>query len=711
MNTSTFAFENQRLRISICSITGGIAKITVLPSGRSVLRSAAKSPPFALCAAVDGDTRWLTPAPRADAHPVETPQGPGVDITYPHMLDGEIPIPIWATLRIILQGQESNVIFSLSLRTKDSTYRIHSVQLPCLQGLHAGDDPANEVLLLPNCGGERLENPMHTLLAPVERVPWQWQNYTFSHAMGGPAGKPDGTGGAVRELLCTGPGSMPWMDLSHAKEGIGCSLFMLNPDHDLCAIRAGVSPDVPEGLCLSFAQYPRMTGDGCWKSNPCVLAVHNGDWHEGVDIWRRFAFELPHPGHPTWLSQTAGLAAHYDFVYQDGGMVHTFWDIPGLYQRAQAQGLCHLLLAGWHTDGFDRGFPEYRPHEALGGEDALQQAVAEVHAMGGRVSFYVNVRLCNTTYAHRHELIEVGAVRQPNGEKAVEQYGDEGLAFACMCSQSEDWQAHLVDTARYLANVIGADGLYLDQLALAPAKICDNPHHGFADGWNRGYQALLRKLRAIRPEAPLALMIQGCGDSFGQLASGQLLSTLSMLHSGAFCTLYRYAFPNELLIEMMTPQQNQRMQPPPVAVESTFLIHHAFVHGLYFWVYDLEGETTFQDDPAQWERLRRTLALRNAWLSAYGSGVFRDTREIAYVPAGWMAKRYTLCTDCLIACANEHPAPGTLRVRWPHDSAPRAYVRAISHPDWERPVPCRWRDGIAHIDLPGEELLLVRLQP
>lgn len=86
------------------------------------------------------------------------------------------------------------------------------------------------------------------------------------------------------------------------------------------------------------------------------------------------------PLHPAWFDRSPGLMAHYDFQYQTGGVVHTYKDIPRLYEEARAFGLNHILLSGWNESGFDYGFPQYRPNPLLGTEEELRDGVRAVIA-------------------------------------------------------------------------------------------------------------------------------------------------------------------------------------------------------------------------------------------------------------------------------------------------------------------------------------------
>ena len=110
-------------------------------------------------------------------------------------------------------------------------------------------------------------------------------------------------------------------------------------------------PDCP-GVLFAFDHPAR--GE-VWESPPCTVALHDGDWRDAVDAWRGARQDAPQS--PGWFQKSAGLVAHYDFQYQSGEVVHRFAELPGLYDLARAQGLTHIMLAGWHEDGFDRGFP------------------------------------------------------------------------------------------------------------------------------------------------------------------------------------------------------------------------------------------------------------------------------------------------------------------------------------------------------------------
>jgi hypothetical protein len=101
--------------------------------------------------------------------------------------------------------------------------------------------------------------------------------------------------------------------------------------------------------------------------------------------------------------------------------------------------------------------------------------------MGGHIAFYVNARLCNTLFEDTKELVEKSAIRNQDGSVRVERYGSGEAPFALLCINDEEWQQTLRETVRYLTHDIGADGMYLDQLAMAEStfpdgcRMVDNP--------------------------------------------------------------------------------------------------------------------------------------------------------------------------------------------------------------------------------------------
>lgn len=594
---------------------------------------------------------------------------------------------------------------------------VEKTYFPYLNGIWLSDDWTGDTLYMPIHSGDRCQNPTETLSRKPSLISWKWQEYQYEFTLGGPFGQyNEDTGCYERECRYSGPCSMLYAVLSNPALDMSVYLTCRNNDLQLKALRAATYGVERPGVSLAIAHFPCL-GKGQWASEECVLMLSEGDWHKGADDYRAWRESVPKPEmerrhRPDWYLKSPGLVAHYDFKYQRGFIVHRFADIPALYDMAESFGMNHLLLSGWNQDGFDDGFPCYTPDPELGTEQELKDALQNVRDRGGHVAFYINARLCNTKYEELRELYENGAAAHADGTLEIEKYGAGNLNFACMCTGSAAWQGRMAQTVDYLTTTIGADSMYLDQLGMAKGLLCYNEAHTHGKnrgGWNQGYEAMLAQMRARYPEEGVALLFEGASDIHARGASGQLIST--MFFNGAYPELYKYTFPDDILVDMMCPASHSAMRPAHIARKSTFLLYRAFCVGSYFWVYDLEEDNTFRWDAEQLERLKRVIAIRKAWLTQYGQGTFRDTVGLCGVPQqeGLIVKRFDLSSGVLLACANEKKADASVVVDGVTNA--RAVIRAFEHPQEERAQPVERVPGGVRVPLGGTELCYIVLTP
>ncbi|MEG0766944.1 MAG: DUF6259 domain-containing protein, partial [Clostridia bacterium] len=357
------------------------------------------------------------------------------------------------------------------------------------------------------------------------------------------------------------------------------------------------------------------------------------------------------------------------------------------------------------------GFPQYWINPNLGTEQELIDAVRTVREAGGHVAFYINSRLCNTKYADRAELIAHSAIMRRDGTLNIEKYGAADLSFASLCNQDPTWRNEFVGVVDYLTHTIGADSMYLDQMAMATSVLCYHPEHtehaGNPAGWNQGYERMLAQMREGYDADGMAMLYEGVSDVYGPGVSGQLISTMFYLCGGAYPELYKYTFPDQILVDMMNPRRNTGMRAEHIARRSTELLYKAFVVGSYLWTYDLEWDNTFRRDPEQTERLRKQNALRSAWLMHYGQGRFTDTVGLGACTEGLLVKRFELEQGLLVAYANEKRIAGEIKIAWPHTQAPDLRMRTYDDPDTEQAVAYCLRDGWICLSAPDTELAVI----
>ena len=568
--------------------------------------------------------------------------------------------------------------------------------------------------MLPRVSGSKVENPTKVLADKPTIIMWKWQEYLHRYMLNR-NGIEDDRGLHIYRCPYTGGGSMLWMDLYSRAENSGIYITARDEKLHMADVHAYSIGEYCPGIGIGVCHYP-VFKEGVWESPEGILAFHEGDWHWAADTYRtmRDSYHKPFldaPAMPDWFTRSPGLAAHYDFKYQSGGIVHTFADIPALYKKAQAWGLDHLLLAGWHEDGFDYGFPHYKPDPELGGEEALKKAVAEVHAMGGRVSFYLNSRLCNVAFSDQQGRIEKSAVMRRNGDLFIENYGAGDVRFATLCMNERSWREAFAADIHSVLSDIDADGVYLDQLAMALSSTCYHPghkeHEGDPAAWNQGYEKLFDILRRENPGK--ALFYEGCSDIYGRGVAGQLISTLRQVRDGVTPEMYRYTFPDEVLLDMENPRRHSGMRAEHIARRSTFYLYRGFVCGLYFWVYDLEMDNTFSRDTEQELRLKKITALRTAWLTNFGYGTFRDQECLVDVGESELKKRYVLKDgSTLLALADEKGLTGTVKLRWDKE-VPKVTAYTCDAPEAAVTPAFSLSGGVLSVEVPNTEACIIHI--
>ncbi|MBQ7867408.1 MAG: hypothetical protein IJ354_04605 [Clostridia bacterium] len=628
-------------------------------------------------------------------------------------VDIKVGIPVDMSARVVIELPEGDCRskWRMSL-TNNTDWEVDTVAFPAIDGMWLGDSWEDDVLVYPRFAGWQIVNPTQKLAADAQRIVWKWQEYQYTYHLNEATGAKDDRGAYVMHLPYSGAASMMWMDLYDPNEKTGLYITCRTSGDHMMGLRAESFGETNPGTGMAIL-HETCLEKGTWESEECVFAFHEGDWHWAADEYRTW-FEsvhepIPQTHRPKWFMESAGLMAHYDFQYQGGGIVHKYKDIPHIYDLAKELGFNHLLLSGWNRDGFDYGFPHYETNPNLGTEQELKDALAEVKAKGGHVAFYINSRLCNTGFEDEQENLEKFAIQNRDGSRFQEKYGAADVTFASMCINS-NWRKQLLDTVNYLTHEIGADSMYLDQLAMASSVKCYNPEHEHGhtrNNWNEGYTKLIGEMIADYDPEGMALIYEGNNDVFGRGASAQLMTTLGGPFIGAVPEVYRYTFPDQVLTDMMNPRRNSAMRPEHVARKSTMFLYRAFVCGMYFWCYDLEWDNTWRRDPEQYERLKKTVALRVKWLKTYGFGTFRDNVGIVRAPADFMIKRYEIENGTLIAAASDKGNfSGEVSVVW---DKPEAKIEARLYGDEENAVelPCTVENGAVTFQLPETELAVI----
>lgn len=665
MYHSRYRYSNGIISIAIDSLSGRVLELVNEKTGENYMKnSCTEEPqPFAIMAKIGGEVKKVYGGDTYDIaefnelRPQITEQKTAdktqITVSFGSVTDGKSVLPIFAEYKIIIKNDCDEISFYITVRPKNEDISIEKVIFPIINGVYLGEDWSDDVLVYPDNAGLKIENPVKTFSSPRKSVAWKWQEYRYIYKTFNPSEKEGQLNYLERKF--SGSLCMPFLCYYDSEN----ALYFASKDksRSVIAMRAATYGEEYAGMNFSFTSYPHDNAE--WRSDEFVIGLYSGDWHEAARRYRAFSntFNEHKNGQPEWFKKSAGLAAHYDFKYQCGGIVHKYEDIPAIYDKAEALGVNHLLLSGWHKDGFDRGFPRYEFDEALGTEEQLKQGIAYVKQKGGHVSFYMNSRLVNAAYSEYADLINAAACKDVNQRVKIENYGNKTLNFAVMCNNVPAWRNKIEACVKYATDELGIDGIYLDQIALAAPGECHATEHGHkVNEWNKGTRKLLDEVAENYYKTHgerLQMIHEGVSALYGDVSCG-LMCSFQLMPLGAFPELYAYTFPEHRLVEAIYPNRGMAMRPVHVGGLSKKLIDKTFVIGGYFWIYDLEEDCDFDLDKESKEYLKNALALTKYRLDNYESAVFCDTDGVELCSDGGneaLIKRFSLKGLDVYACA------------------------------------------------------------
>ncbi|MCL4514186.1 MAG: DUF6259 domain-containing protein [Firmicutes bacterium] len=555
-------------------------------------------------------------------------------MTYSRLFHAGEAVPINAWITVAVAPDSPETLWTLKLENHASDLRVVEVLFPYFRGLQLGDAHTDDVIVYPHHAGEKTVNP-------VEKYPSaRYLNFSRANTV------KEADGAYSREINYCGLASMMWMDYYDPDGGL--CLASYDPEFLLTGLRVETGgPDDP-WMGLAMRKYASCDPGAAWTSHPYAVGIHTSDWHWGADRYRTwFQRIVPAPA----FSGTTGLAGtpelpgtsrfretpisarlreeyavspRYDF--RNGGrVIHRFEEIPEMFEADRAEGVDHFFIAGWNRRGFDNNYPEYHPDMELGSPAELAEGCRYVNAHGGKVTFYINARIFDTASDYFPTSGQAWAVKDEQGSLSHETY--EPRTFAVMCPDAPGWQKHLADTAAWMVKSYGARGIYLDQLGSATPLPCYDPAHGHSHHgqghhgtFNHGYLKILAAVKAgIEEQDPQAfIMIENCGDVYGQYVSGNLTWNGELYDE--FFNLYKYTFPDYVQVNMVHPRH---IADRP-ARETYFYrdVERAMLLGSIFWV--AFNRRFLPEDEDLKEYMRKALRMRRALAPYFAAGRFVD---------------------------------------------------------------------------------------
>lgn len=637
MYQSRFHFEHDNIHLAIDSITGEILELFTLDKNDNIIKNSMFNYPgmFELTWNDGEATHTITPPHSRDAlnnpqlcckvSTEETADGLLVTVSYDMLRVDQELVPIEVIYTALLKGSE--IKWNINVDPK-SNGTVTAVKFPILNGVWFGETWKNHTLYYPYMGGLKIENPVEYMSEKPEKLQWRWQEYRYNYIYRGIASSKAVTTKGMSGMVYYYPSalSMAWVSLDSPSQSLYFACH--DPKSKPFGIETSCIGKLLPGMCISGAFITDIKENTPWSSPDVITWLHSEDWHAGARRYHDFKAQyfMPKRKAPSWLAKSPGLVAHYDFKYQNGGVVHRYKDIPTLALEAKALGYTHMLFAGWHKDGFDCGFPMYYPDDELGTEEELRNGVMKAKELGVHVTFYLNCRIHNRAY--NVDKVDRMGIMSREGKVASASYGNPDIKFSIMCPGCKEWQDMFTEAIRRVTEDYCADGVYLDQLSGA-LQMCYNPdHHHEFDSWSDNYNVILKRITdRYRETHDDELYVSGewVTDTHGSLVDRNLVQTFYRCTIGSFTDMYRYTFPEHGMVDMIYPSRNLAMRPTHVAQESERIMATIFCNDSYYWVYDLVDDNTFTRDPIGMERLKTINYLSVLRKELMPNAMYRET--------------------------------------------------------------------------------------
>jgi len=291
------------------------------------------------------------------------------------------------------------------------------------------------------------------------------------------------------------------------------------------------APDAPDPvrrtMDMTISHPRRILRGETWESPPVRILVHEGDWHVPAEEHRAWLETwVQKPDRPKKFAEAIGW--HFYFMkHQDGHVVNNYDALPEMARAALEAGCPYLMVFGWQEGGHDNNyFYRYFPNGAWGGEQALQQALKNVRALGVEVIPFFNGTLANIempehrTFGRRWEAKTREGHPYYAGDWARHNFDAPTRNRSMLhheIAPCREHRAYFLDTVRRIVSQYGFGNLQLDQISekmfvdYNEDHIETTPDRVYVDG----LAALLPRVREIvRQENPDGVMVSEVLNDF-----------------------------------------------------------------------------------------------------------------------------------------------------------------------------------------------------
>ncbi|MBV8142924.1 MAG: hypothetical protein JOZ60_12875, partial [Verrucomicrobia bacterium] len=202
-----------------------------------------------------------------------------------------------------------------------------------------------------------------------------------------------------------------------------------------------------------------------------VIAPYLGDWHGGVDIYRRWKSTWSREAViPEWIHEVHSWQ-QIQIGSAEDDLRTSFRDLPARARQLADHGVTGLQLVGWNQGGQDRGNPIHDPDSRLGTWEDLKTAISEIEAMGIRVVLFNKFVWADVTRPDYASFLDSAAV-DPYGmpyyhpgyeyQTPVQWMSINNRRFMVACLHDPAW-INLCEREFEKSLALGASGILYDE--------------------------------------------------------------------------------------------------------------------------------------------------------------------------------------------------------------------------------------------------------
>lgn len=514
-------------------------------------------------------------------------------------------------LELNIAQDESGTLHYSARMINNSDVRLNELQYPLFTFERVVGPLEDDILYLSDGLGRRTKNPhLETQKAHTEYMAADYKNI-------------------VQMYKYPGQLSMPWMVL----ESGGKSLFVgaQSKVWRQISILTATEPreETEPYFMMGIASYPAVVPGENLCYDGFTVALFDGDWREGADLYRKWAEN-------TWLTGFSKKESvrhlhgwqRIIMKHQYGEIYCKYEDLPDIFRAGKQYGIDMILLFAWWQEGMDNGYPNYQPDDALGGADKLREAIRQINEEGGRVVLYANGHLIDVatdfykTEGYKYTTKDIDG----NDYREHYMFSNSGTllkmgnkSFVTGCYGTKEWPEKILEIEQRHLD-LGSNGTFFDQLGCGFYLCFDKTHsHG-----NRIDEDPELRLPTVKKMKTLLNDEQWFGTEW---VVDRMSPEMDFTHGfgysiaytdDAYPYIYRYTYPEIITSNRLIHDEKEGWEKH---------LNYTFVHGMMFDVAIYRCRASLQKAPAYGEHIKKLVALRNEYLDFMVGGKFDLPRE------------------------------------------------------------------------------------